>query len=96
MSTNRDDLGHLMDLAAGLEPDELADVIDLASRYRKGHEGEAAAAVWDRVLADPAAAAKLDALIQAGRDSITRAGAVDGPAAIVALRRKYGLGEAQG
>lgn len=70
---------------------------DLASRYRQRHEGgEASDALWERVLRDPAATARLEGMIQVGRDSIERAGTVDGPTAIAALRAKHRLDEAKG
>lgn len=95
MDPNLDDQSRLMDLAPGVKPDELADTIDHDGYTGEEPEGEAQApSLWDRVTSDPAAAARLDALLQAGRDSIARTGNVDGPTAVTGLRQRFNLGGA--
>jgi hypothetical protein len=97
MTTNREGLNRLMALAAHLDADDLADIIDLADLYHGRHQADATAAdLWDRVLADPQASARLDGLLQEAREAATQGRVVDGPTAMAMLRKKYRLDEAQG
>lgn len=94
MSTDRDDLRRLIDLAAGLAPDELADVIDLATLYRRRHDVEPPGhALLDRVFTDPTASARLESMLLEARESVKFQGTIDGAAAIRELRAKYRAGE---